>query len=203
MNFQLHMHISIVKVKSFKDCASPLCKLSSLFTSLFVYWKIHLLCSRWDHRRSCCWNTQSESTWCPPAHTPPTKRDMSRGQRQNINHPMRVEIKKRGNYRRRKRRKCTCSAFRVSSMNICCSFSFTKLMQNCSNPFFWWRDNMFHKIHTGQVSFIFSQGWISCKFNGLCLEWELLEEGTHCAIHSTYTGPWAWALCDGGLQLPV
>lgn len=31
---------------------------------------------------------------------------------------------------------CTCSAFRVSSMKICCSFSFTKLMQNCSKPFF-------------------------------------------------------------------
>lgn len=30
----------------------------------------------------------------------------------------------------------TCSALSVSSMKICCSFSFTKLMQNCSNPFF-------------------------------------------------------------------
>lgn len=29
----------------------------------------------------------------------------------------------------------TCSAFKVSWMKICCSFSFTKLMQNCSNPF--------------------------------------------------------------------
>lgn len=34
----------------------------------------------------------------------------------------------------------TCSAFRVSSMKICCSFSFTKLMQNCSKPFFCVRD---------------------------------------------------------------
>lgn len=30
----------------------------------------------------------------------------------------------------------TCSAFSVSSMKICWSFSFTKLIQNCSNPFF-------------------------------------------------------------------
>lgn len=30
----------------------------------------------------------------------------------------------------------TCSAFRVSSIKICCSFSLTKLMQNCSKPFF-------------------------------------------------------------------
>lgn len=35
---------------------------------------------------------------------------------------------------------CTCSAFRVSSMKICCSFSFTKLMQNCSKPFFCMKD---------------------------------------------------------------
>lgn len=34
-----------------------------------------------------------------------------------------------------KGRACTCSAFRVSSIKICCSFSFTKLIQNCSNPF--------------------------------------------------------------------
>ena len=30
----------------------------------------------------------------------------------------------------------TSSARSVSSMKICCSFSFTKLMQNCSKPFF-------------------------------------------------------------------
>lgn len=36
----------------------------------------------------------------------------------------------------------TCSAFNVSSMKICWSFSLTKLMQNCSNPFFW---NKVHK----------------------------------------------------------
>lgn len=29
----------------------------------------------------------------------------------------------------------TCSAFRVSSIKICCSFSLTKLIQNCSKPF--------------------------------------------------------------------
>lgn len=50
-----------------------------------------------------------------------------------------VEIKQKwieGGKRRRVWRNITCSAFRVSSMNICWSFSFTKLMQNCSNPFF-------------------------------------------------------------------
>ena len=31
----------------------------------------------------------------------------------------------------------TCSAFNVNSMKICCNFSFTKLIQNCSNPFFY------------------------------------------------------------------
>lgn len=30
----------------------------------------------------------------------------------------------------------TCSAFSVSSIKICCNFSLTKLMQNCSKPFF-------------------------------------------------------------------
>lgn len=29
----------------------------------------------------------------------------------------------------------TCSAFRVSSIKICCNFSLTKLIQNCSKPF--------------------------------------------------------------------
>lgn len=29
----------------------------------------------------------------------------------------------------------TCSAFRVSSMKICCNFSLTKFIQNCSKPF--------------------------------------------------------------------
>lgn len=31
----------------------------------------------------------------------------------------------------------TCSAFNVSSIKICCNFSLTKLIQNCSKPFFW------------------------------------------------------------------
>src|SRR5690242_12701108 len=30
----------------------------------------------------------------------------------------------------------SCSALSVSWMKICCSFSFTKLMHSCSNPFF-------------------------------------------------------------------
>lgn len=29
----------------------------------------------------------------------------------------------------------TCSAFRVSSIKICCNFSLTKFIQNCSKPF--------------------------------------------------------------------
>lgn len=45
-----------------------LCVLSHRF-SLFS--TIHLLCSRWDHRQSCCWSIRSESTWCLLARIPP------------------------------------------------------------------------------------------------------------------------------------
>ena len=41
----------------------------------------------------------------------------------------------------------TCSAFKVSSMKICCSFSFTKLMQNCSKPFLCQRRNRITVIY--------------------------------------------------------
>ncbi len=146
---------SITKIKHFKDCV-PLrglhtpAKGARFPIGLLCYlFRVYLLCFRWDHRRSCCWSTQSESTWCPPAHTPPTNRDVNRDQSQNTKHRTRLEFKKmQTKHRRRAQRNFTCSAFRVSSMNICCSFSFTKLMQNCSNPFFWWRDNMVNKIHT-------------------------------------------------------
>lgn len=46
-----------------------------------------------------------------------------------------------------KKRTFTCSAFSVNSMKICCSFSLTKLMQNCSNPFFWRRDSTLNNTH--------------------------------------------------------
>ena len=36
----------------------------------------------------------------------------------------------------------TCSAFNVSSIKICCNFSLTKLIQNCSKPFFWEKKKM-------------------------------------------------------------
>lgn len=45
-----------------------------------------------------------------------------------------------------KKRTFTCSAFSVNSMKICCSFSLTKLMQNCSNPFFWRRDSTLNNV---------------------------------------------------------
>lgn len=62
----------------------------------------------------------------------------------------------------------TCSAFSVSSMKICCSFSFTKLMQNCSNPFFWRR----LKTQIGLLLYIHSKPpgpstWASCHASTL------------------------------------
>lgn len=44
------------------------CVLSHRFSLVCT---IHLLCSRWDHRQSCCWSIRSESTWCLLARIPP------------------------------------------------------------------------------------------------------------------------------------
>lgn len=46
----------------------------------------------------------------------------------------------------------TCSAFSVSSMKICCSFSLTKLMQNCSKPFLWMRRHRSDQFHGANQS---------------------------------------------------
>lgn len=130
---------------------------------------------QWGHKQLCCWSTGWVSTWCPPEHTLPGRKEKRRKSNliqtrfktvvlkysQLFSHQLKQDIHSLLLTNRvkvivhsteiwrqeRQFKRCgifikaintvwaTCSAFRVSSIKICCSFSLTKLMQNCSKPF--------------------------------------------------------------------